>query len=121
MRWTVVSLAALAVLLSGCNPGQDEPDREGLAREAAPAVKSFLATGVYVEVDGEPAVTLDSLTGPGTGAVQVLAGRSRPGAAERQCTALGVRLVPHGERGQELLPIVADGFESKFKTTCGIP
>jgi hypothetical protein len=116
----VLATLVVSLAMSSCD-GSRETDRSALARQAAPAVKSFLATGVYVEADGEPAVTLNSLTGSGTGAVQVLAGRSRPGARERQCTELGVRLVPYGERGTELLPIVADGFEAAFDTTCGIP
>jgi hypothetical protein len=56
----VRGLAALAVGLTvlACE-GSPDPDREALARQAAPAVKNFLATGAYVEVDGEPAVTLN--------------------------------------------------------------
>lgn len=119
-----MTLLALTVAAATAACGDEQAtkrEREALAREAAPVVKSFLARGVYREADGEPAVGLDSLTGPGDGAVLVLPGRSRAGSRERQCTSLGVRLVPFGERGSELLPIVADGFEAAHDTTCGIP
>lgn len=92
-----------------------------MARKAAPKVKSFLAKGAVVRIDGQPAVTVSNLVGPGDGAVVVLSGRSRPGSTERQCTGLRVRLVPAGARGAELLPIVADAFEAAHRTTCGIP
>lgn len=115
----------VAASLAGCGGAGEAPvteaDREALAREAAPRVKSFLAKGTVVQVDGQPAVTVANLVGPGTGAVVVLSGRSRPGSTERQCTALRVRLVPSGPRGRELLPIVADAFEAAHGTTCGIP
>lgn len=115
-------MLALVTGLAGCGDSQkSRGERAALAREAAPMVKSFLATGIFREAAGELAVTLDGMKGGGDGAVQVLPGRSRPGARERQCTSLGVRLVPFGERGVELLPIVADGFEAAFDTSCGIP
>lgn len=117
-----LAVATVLTLVGACGDQQvTRGKREALAREAAPKVKSFLARGVYLEAGGEPAVELDSLTGPGDGAVQVLPGRSRPGSRERECTALGVRLVPFGERGTELLPIVADGFEAAHDTRCGVP
>lgn len=104
-----------------CGDETTASERAALAREVAPSVRSNLATGAYVEVGGEPAVTIRPLAGPGDGAVQVLAGRSRPGAGERQCTELDVRLVPYGDRGRELLPIVADAFEADYGTRCGVP
>lgn len=91
-----------------------------MAKQAAEAVESR-SPGAFTQVDGEPAVTIARLAGGGSGAVKVLSGRSYPASRERQCTALGVRLVPHGERGMELLPIVADAFEKRFEVTCGVP
>ncbi len=57
---------AVVVALPACDLTSQGPDRVSMARELAPTVKSFQATGVYyVEADGEPAVALDSLHGPG--------------------------------------------------------
>jgi hypothetical protein len=100
---------------------KDDRDRYAVARMLAPEVKSFQATGQYVEVEGQPAVTLNMLAGRGSGSVQLLEGMASPGFGERECTTFGLRLVPFGERGAELLPIVADAFEVTFHTRCGVP
>lgn len=60
--------------LAACGEVIAREDRVALAREVAPTVKSFQATGKYVDAGGEPAVTIEPLAGPGDGAVQVLPG-----------------------------------------------
>lgn len=124
-------LGAAAALLAGC-ADEAAVDTEAVARRIAPKVVNGLGVGHYLVAGGAPAIEFP-LQGPpsryGAGVVQVLEGRSLPGSRERQCTELGVRLVPFRTRsnlnsdigGRVVLPLVADAVEREYGVTCGIP
>jgi hypothetical protein len=106
------AVLAAGLLSAGCS-SRTRPDTWAIACKVAVA-----PTTACVHVQGQAAVRQKLLDG--TAYVLVLPGRSRPGSPERQCTRLGVRLVPY-KGDLRILPLVADATENTFHVTCGIP